>query len=180
MNVKGIKSIKAEKLYSIEYEGFDANELVRLFQNWKDPNFLNDFFTTFTEDLYSGFYPTDRIENAISDTILEAKALSKAIRDNIDNLSGVFFPLSPADNESFPHPRCKAKGHRSKSWLRIYGINLGDNCYVVTGGAIKLTKAMGSRRHTKLELDKLEKAKQWLLEAEIIDNIDLENFELGL
>ena len=42
--------------------------------------------------------------------------------------------------------------------------------YVVTGGAIKLTATMQEREHTVLELAKIEKVRNFLLDEKIIDD----------
>ncbi|NBW34801.1 MAG: hypothetical protein EBR30_07235, partial [Cytophagia bacterium] len=65
--------------------------------------------------------------------------------------------------------RSKAKGDQPKTWLRIYAIKLESNVYVVTGGAIKLTRSMQDREHTRLELQKFERCKAYLREQGIID-----------
>lgn len=33
------------------------------------------------------------------------------------------------------------------SWLRLYAIKLEPGCYIITGGAIKLTRTMEERQH---------------------------------
>jgi hypothetical protein len=43
----------------------------------------------------------------------------------------------------------------------LYAIRLAENCYLVTGGAIKLTLDM-KREHLQNELKKLEQAKLFL------------------
>ncbi len=43
---------------------------------------------------------------------------------------------------------------RHASWLRLYAIKLEPGCYVITGGAIKLTRTMEEREHTLKELSK--------------------------
>ena len=60
----------------------------------------------------------------------------------------------------------KAKGTKSSrhdSWLRLYAIRFDRNSYLVTGGAIKLTRTMQEREHTLEELRKLEKVRNFLL-----------------
>ena len=63
----------------------------------------------------------------------------------------------------------KAKGDQLKSWLRIYALKIDENVYVITGGAIKLTKTMLEREHTKHELEKLERCHDYLREEGISD-----------
>lgn len=54
--------------------------------------------------------------------------------------------------------------------LRLYAIRIDVNCFVITGGAIKLTRSMQDRWHTKLELVKLERAKAFLTDNGIFDS----------
>jgi len=58
---------------------------------------------------------------------------------------------------------------RHASWLRIYAIRLEPNVYVVTGGAIKLSRKMQEREHTALELQKLNRCKAFLKANDIFD-----------
>lgn len=55
------------------------------------------------------------------------------------------------------------------SWLRLYAIKLEPGCYIITGGAIKLTRTMEERQHTLIELQKLEKVRNFLVEAGVVD-----------
>ena len=65
------------------------------------------------------------------------------------------------------HRQCALRKH--VSWLRIYAIKLEPGIYVITGGAIKLTKTMQEREHTLQELAKMEKVRRFLLDHNIID-----------
>ena len=58
---------------------------------------------------------------------------------------------------------------RHASWLRIYAIKLDPGIYVITGGAIKLTRTMQEREHTLVELAKMEKVRQFMLDNNIVD-----------
>ena len=55
------------------------------------------------------------------------------------------------------------------SWLRIYAIKLEPGCYIITGGAIKLTRTMQERTHTLEELNKMEAVRNFLIEGRVID-----------
>lgn len=59
--------------------------------------------------------------------------------------------------------------HRHASWLRIYAIKLDPGIYVITGGAIKLTRTMQEREHTLVELARMEKVRNFLIEKNISD-----------
>lgn len=55
------------------------------------------------------------------------------------------------------------------SWLRIYAIKLEPGCYIITGGAIKLTRTMQEREHTLTELRKMEAVRSFLLDGGAVD-----------
>ena len=59
--------------------------------------------------------------------------------------------------------------HRHASWLRIYAIKLEPGIYIITGGAIKLTRTMQEREHTLVELARMEKVRNFLLDNDIVD-----------
>jgi len=65
------------------------------------------------------------------------------------------------NNEYIISVHQKSKARINIGWLRLYAIRLTANCYVVTGGAIKLTQDM-KRTHLIYELSKLERAKNFL------------------
>lgn len=53
-----------------------------------------------------------------------------------------------------------------QGWLRLYAIRLGENCYIITGGAIKLTHHM-RRDHLQAELKKLKLVQTFLQNNDI-------------
>ena len=55
----------------------------------------------------------------------------------------------------------KSRMRRSPK-LRLYAVRIGNNTYVVTGGAMKLTHTMKERPHTKQQLNRLTNVKDWL------------------
>lgn len=52
-------------------------------------------------------------------------------------------------------------------WL--HALKLQDGNYIITGGAIKLTKTMQEREHTLRELYRQEQVRNFLLSHDIID-----------
>ena len=65
---------------------------------------------------------------------------------------------------------------RHASWLRIYAIKLEPGIYVVTGGAIKLTRTMQEREQTQVELARMEKVRRYLIENEISDKDSFDDY----
>ena len=65
---------------------------------------------------------------------------------------------------------------RHASWLRIYAIKLEPGIYIITGGAIKLTRTMQEREHTLRELDKLNACRDYLKQNGVFDQDSFMDF----
>jgi hypothetical protein len=163
-----------DHLWAVRDMSKSKNELALLFQSWNDIGYLMNFFIDNIDDLRNYFH-IERISDAIEDTIDDAEQLERLILDipYTDKLDTLFKPLGlTADITIRELTREKARnwnriGHAS--WLRIYAIRLEKNVYVVTGGAIKLTRTMQERSHTQEQLDKLNKCRQYLLNNGVFD-----------
>lgn len=106
------------------------------------------------EDLKSGYWGTISIEEAILKTRNDAKALEHKLKqiaergktERSETLSTLFKPLHDKTTRIEEYEMNKAKGLSKPSWLRIYAIRLGANLFVVSGGAIKLTRTINDRQ----------------------------------
>ena len=88
------------------------------------------------------------------------------------DLDKIFRPLENGRTSEMLLGREKARikeRPRHVSWLRIYAIKLEPGCYIITGGAIKLTHTMGEREHTLAELAKMEQVRNYLIDNQAID-----------
>lgn len=144
-----------------------------LFRKWNNAEYLLDFFMENFEDLKS-YFKISRIDQAVEDTIEDADALQELVLDfpYTEHLDNLFKPLDITDNRMSELTREKARNwdiDRHASWLRIYAIRLEPNVYVVTGGAIKLSRTMQEREHTAQELYKLNRCKSYLKANGIFD-----------
>ncbi len=179
MEILSIFEIVKNSLLAVQFDDKEENEFRNLFNLWKDYEFLESFFEDNLIDLNSGFYEETEIENAVLLTIDDAKKTEKRIfelatkgQTNTDEvLQNIFKPLI-SDSFDITLERQKAYGLRNKSWLRIYAIRISPNRFVITGGAIKLTKTMNDREHLIKELEKLEIAKKYLKENYLIEESD--------
>ncbi len=139
----------------------DKDEFTKLYDLWKDPSYLDDFF-----DRYQDFFKDDYWTNTtkarfISDVTSSAPLIFREIVSlfNDDKLEEAFKPLDRVDKkkESFTSIRVKSKfgviNHHVA--FRIYAIKIEDGCYVITGGTIKLTREMLKAPNTAIELKKL-------------------------
>ena len=151
----------------------------QVFDRWSDPIWLRDFFFQNAKDLNEHFKITN-IDKAIYETIDEADNLQCLILDLAleSKLEQVFRPLEPSRTEDVVLGKEKAKGEpvRHSSWLRIYAIKVGESAYIVTGGAIKLTATMQEREHTRTELQKMEKVRNYLISEGVVDADGLIDF----
>ena len=170
------ESIK-KNLLSIQYDGIDVSEFRRIINYWNDPKDLKKFFEDNQTDLNSGYFGTISVSKAIQRTIFEAKKLEKIIydvalagqSDATNNLQILFKPLYNKEKEKYPIPQLQESKVYGKTWLRIYAVRIGINCFVISGGAIKLTKDMQAE-HLKDELEKLKSTKQYLKDIDFVDD----------
>lgn len=162
------------RVWAARYDEEADNALFQLLDNWSDTSWLYQFFSKNRSDL-EAFYHISDIGQAINDTLDDSERIEDFLLDldEKDSLEGFFHPL-----ENFRTAEMllgKEKGRlkssaRHSSWLRIYAIKLESDCYVITGGAIKLTLKMNERPHTLAELSKLEKVRNYLLGEGIVDD----------
>ncbi|MCQ2256266.1 MAG: hypothetical protein MJZ29_12305 [Bacteroidaceae bacterium] len=169
-----------DKLWAVRYDGCLDNVLDTILDQWNDVAWLRDFFKTNFEDLTSYFKITD-VNQAIYDTIEDSEQLQCLIMDIAPdaNLDEIFRPLENSRTSEILLGKEKARLHntpRHASWLRIYAIKLEPGIYVVTGGAIKLTRTMQEREHTLAELARMEKVRSYMLDNNIIDKDSFDDY----
>lgn len=166
-------------LWSVRYEGESENAFYQVFDDWNNPEWLRGFFVENRHDLERYFRVTN-IDRAIYETIDEADALQCLILDLAveANLDQAFRPLEPSRAGEGLLSKEKAKGKTDwhPSWLRLYAIKIGEDRYLVTGGAIKLTATMQERQHTLDELRKMESVRNFLMSAGVVDSDGLIEF----
>lgn len=136
-------------------------------------NGKRNFFINNQDDL-NAFYHVS-IEDAIWDTIEDSDKIESMLLElgESDDLDTLFRPLN--NNETAESLLQKDKARLKdrpvhSSWLRVYAIRLSTGAYIITGGAIKLTFKMEEREHTRNELNKIEKVRNFLLNEHIIDD----------
>lgn len=180
MKIDAIFAVVKNKLLSVQFEPNDCDEFTLAFRNWNDTAYLEDFFETNKNDLQSGFYGNISVEKAIFSTIEEATVFEEKIRrvaeigkfktqSSLQDL--VFYPLHKND-QTYQLQETRAYGTENKSWLRVFAVRLSPECFVVSGSAIKLTKAMGDKDHTAIELTKLKITAAYLKNNGLLDEED--------
>lgn len=162
-----------ESLWAVRYDDCVDNILDEIFGQWNDVSWLRKFFHNNISDLASYFKITD-VNQAIYDTIEDSERLQCLILDISPdaNLDRLFRPLENSRISEILLGKEKARLRdtpRHASWLRIYAIKLEPGIYVITGGAIKLTRTMQERAHTLLELARMERVRRYLIDNDIAD-----------
>ena len=160
-------------LWAVRYDGDEDNILAKTFQQWNDLDWLTRFFAVNIQDL-SSYFKITNLNEAIYDTITDAHQLECVILDAIESeeLDVLFRPLENLRSPEVVLGREKAKGERAgghESWLRLYAIRFQTNSFLITGGAIKLTRTMQEREHTLRELQKLEYVRNFLISEGAFD-----------
>lgn len=168
MKIVSIFECSKDCLFAVKYGGSDLDALELLQEKWSDPEDLRIFFKQYKQDYenYYGKAPLSQIvEKAIDDADALFETLFKLAEDESGkHLSEFFKPLDNKEAETaYELQQLKAYGILSNSFLRIYAIRYG-NSFVITGGAIKLTKQMKDRKHTQEELYKLNLVRDYLQE----------------
>lgn len=138
------------------------------------------FLQTEYRRLASYFKITD-VNQAIYDTIEDSERLQCLIMDISPdaNLDRIFRPLENSRTSEMLLGKEKARLRNTPqhaSWLRIYAIKLEPGIYIITGGAIKLTRTMQEREHTLVELARMEKVRRFLLDNDIADKDSFMDF----
>lgn len=169
-----------EKLWAVRYDDCLDNVLESIFGQWNDVVWLRNFFKANLEDLTSYFKITD-VNQAIYDTIDDSERLQCLIMDISPeaDLDKLFRPLDNSRTSEMILGKEKARlrdTQKHASWLRIYAIKLEPGIYVITGGAIKLTRTMQEREHTLVELARMEKVRRYMLDNNIIDKDSFDDY----
>lgn len=130
--------------------------------------------------LESYFKITD-VNQAIYDTIEDSEELECLILDISPdaNLDLLFRPLENNRTAEMMLGKEKARLYNREehaSWLRLYAIKLEQGHYIITGGAIKLTRTMQERDHTLQELAKMEQVRNLLIEDGVVDAEGFEDY----
>jgi len=183
ISLKADAPLEKDDITDLYTDAFDT-----LINHWSDTEYLFTFFENNSEDLNAGYFSEIRnIEEAVLITLEDAAQLEDRIlhiakagqNEGHINLQNLFKPLYNNEKSIYPipeHQHSKAYGSANKSWLRVYALRIEKNLFIITGGAIKLTRTMNDRPHLVEELNKMKAVKSWLIENGVFDLDSLVEF----
>ncbi len=155
-----IQCIFDDQLFAFKYENEKVNEFDRLMDLWTDVYYLK----TFAEK--------NKVSNVI-EFINEILKNAEEIQNFLDNLSQsnnqCRFYFQPLQNSEQHRILALHKGKIRKNRLRYYAIKLDENSFVITGGAIKMSRKMSEHPQTAHELVKLQNARSYLNSNGVLD-----------
>jgi hypothetical protein len=155
-----IVTIFDAKLFSFKYS--DENEYDRLMSCWTDVFYLREYAKL------NGVKDKNKfVKNRLRDAE-QIQDLLYELSNSRQPLEYYFTPLN--NNETGFKLLSLQKGkYANYDGLRIYAIKIDDDCFVITGGAIKMSFKMDDHPDTKEEKNKLNSAKDYLSKQDVID-----------
>lgn len=148
-----IVSILADKLFAFHYVDEDEHEYSRLMELWTDVSFLKS---------YANKNNIDDVTTFINDILQHAEQIQDFLENLNQNNQPYEFYFEPLQTSESSKSLAFHKGKIKKNRLRFYAIKLDANCFVITGGAIKMSQKMQDHPDTNNELIKLKKARAYL------------------
>lgn len=156
-----------------EYE----TELDKIQDQLQDPLFVRNFIKSTKSGWKKGNYKSHSITYLAEEVLKEAADLFDKLDeltqesqngDCFELLFDEFTELSKPERNDNPG-RKKMYTYKYGSFLRLYGIRLGNNAIIITGAGIKLVEKMQSAPALITELDKMNYLKDWLIQEKITD-----------
>lgn len=109
----------------------------------------------------------DRLLEKISTVVADPDATGKELVE-------IFKPLHKKrsrQNQKLEHRKAKTG---KKSWVRVYALKVSDKCIIITGGGIKLVKAIQDDPDLHKELKNLKKVRRHLISKGVFTQGEIE------
>jgi len=156
-----IVRIFANQLFAFKYENEADNEYDRLMELWTDVTFLRS---------YAKMNNIDDVSSFINEILQDAEQIQDFLENLNQDKQPYGFYFEPIQDTERNRLLSFQKGKIKKNRLRYYAIKLDANCFVITGGAIKMSQTMKEHPDTANELIKLKRARAYLNENGVFDD----------
>lgn len=159
-----IVPIFAEKLFAFHYDNEEFDEYKCLFDLWNDPEYI---LINFAEENEKYILQNNlSIDDFIYRVSYDAEDIEEHLFKYKDHkIDGCFQQLH---NQEYKYKILSLQKKKCR-FLRLYAIRIDENCFVITGGAIKLTKTMQEHSDTMKELEKMNQCKNYLQSNDVFD-----------
>lgn len=148
------------QLYTVHYEEYEHNEFERLIENWSDVSYLHNYA------IQNKIIHVSRFVKHILKCVEKIEDFIDAIHTDGEQLNQFFQNLKISEEHKL---LALQKGKIQKNQLRLYAIKIDYDCYLITGGAIKMSQTMQGHQDTNKELIKLSKVKSYLKQNGVFD-----------
>lgn len=155
-----IVCIFENRLFTFHYEDERDNEYDRLMELWTDVAYL---YAYGKKNHIQNIYPF------IHDLLQDAEQIQDFLESLHQNKQAYGFYFEPLQNSERAKILALQKGKIRQNQLRLYAIKIDDDCFVITGGAIKMSQKMEDHPDTAKELIKLTTAKTYLNTQGVFD-----------
>lgn len=170
-------------IYSIRFsdDENDMDEYSKCMIQWQDTDQLESFFTKnqlALDPVIWGEASDPEIAAVMAfDEAIDIESSFQEMAENTrkgnkPDLDSMFHPLGGEYAYEWKLLPVKAYGRNRPSYFRIYAIKLQANCYLITGGGIKIVGKMEESPELRAELSKIEKVRSFLKENGIETNED--------
>lgn len=153
------------RLFAFQWDEEETNELDRLLTCWNEVSYLYQFVQKHSEDIPRGI----TVELCVNQLLFNSQELEQILNeiaeDTNRSCSDFFKPLNNLEYGTTELSRQKGR----RNFLGLYAIRIDNNCFVITGGAIKLHHLNKDRPHTAKEMQKMEKCRDYLKYMGIAD-----------
>lgn len=183
INKMVIESIFPPYIFSIRYDEKAESEYDCLFNLWNDSEYVIQFLYANRDFLLSDVWARiNTPEAAAKQVYQEAVELENLFEELAENsadkkkpdFDSLFRFLEGKYRYELEVPPMKSYGTQRPSLLRIYAIKLGQNCYLITGGGIKLADTIqnspGLKDHV---IQNIDKVRDFLFRNGISDSQDI-------
>ena len=155
-----IVRIFAEQLFAFHYVNEEDNEMDRLMDLWTSVSYLQTFANT---------NKVLKVYEFIDEILKDAEQIQDFLEKLNQNKQPYGFYFEPLQASEQTKLLALQKGKIKQNQLRYYAIKLDDNCFVITGGAIKMSQKMQEHMDTDNELKKLNAARTFLNKNGVFD-----------
>ena len=177
---------------ALEYDSLylGNNEFTNTRAKWKDPYYLRSFYDDNRSFFQTPYWRGISKERFVTDVTASRPHIFRDFNNScIDHeIYNHFEPLSKTDAKIRKNNERGKKKHQlvklkskygfkiNKIAFRLYAIEVDVNCFIITGGAIKIVEEMEQAPNTSLELQKIDYIYDMLIAEGISTKKDL--FEL--